>query len=150
MRKDVSWLAVCSVSALLFVGCGQEPDSVPAPPAAPAATTVAPTTVAAPEAVAPVVPPPGSAGAVTAPIAEPAPMTDSDLLGGNGRPLTEEEKMLLNYGIDMFKNDKGHYPKDLAEAVANKYITRMPRLPADEQLNYDPQTGRVTVTKKGQ
>ncbi len=69
-------------------------------------------------------------------------------MGGNGRPLTADEKMLLNYGIDMFNTEKGRYPKDLAEAVASKHITRLPKLPPGEELSYDPKTGKVTVIKK--
>jgi hypothetical protein len=146
MRNQLKQFTLAAACGLLLVGCSQEPESLPTAPApqAPLDVTAAPVV---PEAVAPVAPPPGS-GTTPVAIAAPAPLTESDLLGGSGRPLTDEEKMLLNYGIDMFKNDKGYYPKTLAEAVASRHITRLPKLPTDEQLNYDPLTGKVTVEKK--
>ncbi len=134
-------------AGLIFSSCGGgKTDDVVAPPpppsqgvdlgAAPVATAPEATTA-----------PPG--GATAAATIMPAPeLKDSDILGGNGRPLTDEEKMLLNYGVDMFKEEKGRFPANLQEAVASRHITRLPKLPADEQMNYDPQTGRVTITKK--
>lgn len=136
---------------LLLAGCGKDAGDAgtPPPPSAPkpaqaevsAATTVTP----APAVVAP---PPGAGQAAVAPAGPAQPPNDSDILGGNGRPLTEQEKIVLNYGLDMFKNEKGRYPKDLAEAVASKHITRLPKMAPNEQLNYDPTTGKVTVTTK--
>jgi hypothetical protein len=137
------------VSASL-IGCGKDSgDSAPTPPPAPkqAPADVSAAPVAAPEAPAPV-PPPGPGQSVVAPSAPAEPPSDSDILGGNGRPLTEQEKIVLNYGLDMFKNEKGRYPKDLAEAVASRHITRLPKLPPGEELSYDPATGKVTVVKK--
>jgi len=135
---------------LLLVGCGKEEDSVGTlPPVAPLATQVdiggaAPNTVPAP-----VVAPPTDGGQLApAAINPPAAMNDGDLLGGNGRPLTEEEKMLISYGVSMFKDEKGRYPANLQEAVASRHVTRLPKLPAGEEFNYDPQTGQVTVIKK--
>ncbi len=148
MRNQLKQLTLAAACGLLLVGCSQEQESESLPvapaPQAPMDVSAAPVV---PEAVAPVAPPPGS-GTAAAVIAEPAPLTDSDLLGGSGRPLTEEEKMLLNYGIDMFKSEKGRFPANLQEAVASRHITRLPKLPSNEQLNYDPLTGKVTVEQK--
>ncbi len=141
-------------AGLLVAGCGGDDDksdglAVP-PPAAPAVSvsgtaggSEAP--VAAPSAQVP--PPDGQAAAALMPT-EAAPLKDDDLLGGNGRPLTEEEKMLINYGVSMFNDEKGRYPVNLQEAVASRHITRLPKLPPGEEFNYDPQTGQVTVIKK--
>lgn len=140
-------------AGLTLIGCGgDKADEVAAPPPPPSsqgvdlgAAPVAPTVTPGSEAT----PPPASgvapAGITTAPAPQ---LKEDDVLGGNGRPLTDEEKMLLNYGVDMFKEEKGRYPANLQEAVASRHITRVPKLPPDEQMNYDPQTGRVTITKK--
>jgi len=136
--------------ALALVGCGKEEDPVVAPPpTAPAAAQVGGGIPAMEAPAAPVVAPPpeGQAPAALMP-AQAAPLKDDDLLGGNGRPLTEEEKMLISYGVSMFKEEKGRFPANLQEAVASRHITRLPKLPAGEEFNYDPQTGQVTVIKK--
>ncbi len=139
-------------ASLTVIGCGggkTDEEAAPPPPpvspgvdlgAAPATPTAAPGSEAAP-------PPSGTAPAAMAAAAAPQ-LKEDDVLGGNGRPLTDEEKMLLNYGVDMFKEEKGRYPANLQEAVASRHITRVPKVPEDEQINYDPQTGRVTITKK--
>jgi len=136
---------------LVLAGCGKDAgdNGTLPPPAAPkpaqadvsvTAATALPITAA--------VPPPGAAQTGVTPAGPEQPPNDGDILGGNGRPLTEQEKMVLNYGLEMFKNEKGRYPKDLAEAVASKQITRLPKLPPGEELSYDPTLGRVTVVKK--
>jgi hypothetical protein len=121
----------------LLVGCGGEPEAplvAPAPqaqslditqPAAPAVT--------APESVAP----PAAAAATE--------LTDSEPLGGKGRPLTEQEVMLINYGVSMFKEEKGRFPATLQEAVTTRHITRLPQLPTGEKFVYDATTGSVKV-----
>jgi len=155
MRLRNISLGLALGAGLLVAGCGGGDDqgdglAVPPPPAAPAVSVSgaaggAEAPVAAPAAQVP--PPDGQAAAGLMP-AEAAPLKDDDLLGGNGRPLTEEEKMLINYGVSMFKDEKGRYPANLQEAVASRHITRLPKLPAGEEFSYDPQTGQVTVTKK--
>lgn len=154
MRRKIFSTSFAVALGLVMVGCGKDSGDnagtppAPAPkPAAKAEVGAAATAVTAPPPTAPVAPPPGNAAAAVAPAAPAAP-SDNDILGGNGRELTEQEKIVLNYGIDMFKNEKGRYPKDLAEAVASKHIARIPKMPAGEELNYDPATGRVTVVKK--
>jgi hypothetical protein len=137
-------------ASLTLAGCGGNDDGGVAAPPAPATqaqgVNLAAAPAAAPEAATPQAPPP--AGVAPTAIVPAPELKDSDILGGNGRPLTDEEKMLLNYGVDMFKEEKGRFPANLQEAVASRHITRLPKLPPDEQMNYDPQTGRVTITKK--
>lgn len=136
--------------ALVLMGCGKEEDPVVVPPPpAPAAAQVGGSSPAMEAPSAPVATPPPEAQAATALMpAQAAPLKDDDLLGGNGRPLTEEEKMLINYGVSMFKEEKGRFPANLQEAVASRHITRLPKLPAGEEFNYDAQTGQVTVITK--
>ena len=129
-------------AAGLLVGCGGEPENssaVPAP-AAPAqpldisANTTA--TAPPPDAAAP------PANTTPAPALQ---VTESEPLGGKGRPLTQEEVMLMNYGISMFKEEKGRFPATLEEAVSSRHISRLPQLPAGEKFAYNPQTGSVKV-----
>ena len=123
----------------LLVGCGGEPVApVTAPTPAPTVQSVditqpvaPPTTTTAPEAA------PVAAAAIT--------LTESEPLGGKGRPLTEEEVMLINYGVTMFHDEKGRFPANLQEAVASRHIMRLPQLPAGEKFVYDSQTGSVKV-----
>ncbi len=138
--------SLCGILAAVFIaGCGSKDAgssaaSNPAPeaPAAPAVNLVAGTGTApaAPKAPAP---------AELPPVPE---LKEDEPLGGKGRPLTPEEKSLLNYGIYMFKEEKGRFPKDLNEAVATRYITQLPQLPKGERLNYDPRKGVVTVVSE--
>jgi len=121
----------------LLVGCGGEPEAPVIPPA-PQAQSVdisqsAAPVVAVPDSVAP----PAAAVATE--------LTDSEPLGGKGRPLTEQEVMLINYGVSMFKEEKGRFPATLQEAVTTRHITRLPQLPTGEKFVYDASTGSVKV-----
>lgn len=129
---------------LLVSGCGKN-DSEALPPAAPTPAksvdiSAAPGETTAAQTAA--VPPPGE---TAAPAAQPAQLSEDEPLGGKGRPLTEQEVMLLNYGISMFKEEKGRFPATLQEAVASHHITRLPELPAGQKLDYNPQNGSVKV-----
>lgn len=151
MSRKLSSTVIGLALGLVLAGCGKDAgDTGTLPP--PAATKQAQADVSVTAATAPptaaAVPPPVAGQTAVTPAGPEQPPNDSDILGGNGRPLTEQEKIVLNYGLDMFKNEKGRYPKDLAEAVASKHITRLPKMAPNEQLNYDPTTGKVTVTTK--
>ncbi len=54
----------------------------------------------------------------------------------------------LNKAIDQFNVEKGRYPKDLDELVAEKYIPQIPPVPYGTKLSYDAVSGRVTVVKQ--
>lgn len=145
------------IAVVATVGCNRQEAQPPATPP--------PTKTQAPSAALPsLAPPPPPSGNVASNVAAPASVvvpgadtaaaqaqagaaSDDEPLGGKGRPLTEQEKSLLNYGIYMFKEEKGRYPKDLNEAVATRYIRRLPQLPAGESLKYDASSGTVTVIK---
>lgn len=123
----------------LLVGCGGEPDTAIAPPpSAPQSQSVDIT-----QTESTITTPPTA----EAPPAEPAKieLSNDDLLGGKGRPLTEQEMMLISYGVSMFREEKGRFPVNLQEAVASRHILRLPELPAGEKFVYDSQTGSVKV-----
>ncbi len=129
-------------AAGLLSGCGGEPDNAPAVPAP--APSAQPLDISLNQALS--APPETAAAPASATAAAPvAQLTESEPLGGQGRPLTQEEVMLLNYGISMFKEEKGRYPTDLQEAVASRHIARLPKLPAGEKFTYNAQNGTVKV-----
>lgn len=137
--KAVNYLAIMVVA--VTVGCSggsdQSAELVPAPVQAAPAVDLA--QQAAPEVAATPTP--------SAPPEKPAEvkLQENDILGGNGRPLTAEELQILNYGLGMFKEEKGRFPATLEEAVATRHILRLPKLPAGEKFVYDSQTGNVKV-----
>lgn len=139
----------------MYSGCSKGdneslPPAPPPPKAAPGVDLTQSAPAGAGTAESGAVPPPGS-GQLAAPAdAAPVKVAEDDLLGGNGRPLTEQEKILLNYGVSMFQQEKGRLPVSLEEAVAARYITRLPKLPDGEEFKYDKETGQVTVVKKGE
>ncbi len=152
--KIVSLLA--AVAAM--VGCDKETKKSEAPPKVPKPAKVSPPA----DAVAPVAPA-AAEPAVEAPAAETvaAPMSSGPMpppqakqvdpasvaLEGKGRKLTAEEVSLLSYGIEMFKESKGRYPRDLTEAVATRFIRALPQLPVGEKFDYDSKTGAIKVSK---
>ena len=54
----------------------------------------------------------------------------------------------LNKAIEMFNVDKGRFPKDLNELVAEKYIPILPTPPFGTKLDYDATAGKVKVVKQ--
>src|SRR5258708_16449912 len=54
----------------------------------------------------------------------------------------------LNKAIDQFNVEKGRYPKDLDELVAEKYVPQLPPVPYGYKLSYDAAAGRVAVVKQ--
>lgn len=93
-------------------------------------------------------PGPASSPAATPPPEVPAAavqLTEESPLGGKGRALTEQEIGLLNYGIYMFKEEKGRYPSSLQEAVTARYIARLPELPSGQSYQYDATSGQVKI-----
>jgi hypothetical protein len=53
----------------------------------------------------------------------------------------------LNQVIQVFNVDKGRFPKDLNELVAENYIPKLPKPPYGTKLTYDANTGKVKVVK---
>lgn len=54
----------------------------------------------------------------------------------------------LTSAIAMFQVDKGRWPKDLNELVAEKFIPKIPEVPFGSKLDYDPSTGTVKIVKQ--
>jgi len=126
--------------AALLTGCGGEPEA----PVLPPAPATQPQTVDITQNVPPPAPAPDATAVVAAAPAQ-VQVSESEPLGGKGRPLTPDEVMLINYGVSMFKEEKGRFPANLQEAVASRHISRLPQLPAGEKFVYDSQTGSVKV-----
>jgi len=51
----------------------------------------------------------------------------------------------LNKAIEMFHGDRGRFPRDLNELVAEKYIAKIPAAPYGMKLDYDANVGKVNV-----
>lgn len=54
----------------------------------------------------------------------------------------------LDKAIQLFNVDNGRNPKDLNELVEKKYIPEIPPVPFGNKLNYDANSGRVSVVKQ--
>jgi stage V sporulation protein SpoVS len=54
----------------------------------------------------------------------------------------------INQAIQMFQVEKGRFPKDLNELVANKDIPKIPEAPLGTKLVYDAAAGLVRVEKQ--
>jgi hypothetical protein len=54
----------------------------------------------------------------------------------------------LTSAISMFQVDKGRWPKDLNELVAEKFIPKIPEAPFGSKIVYDANTGTVKVVKQ--
>lgn len=54
----------------------------------------------------------------------------------------------LNQAIQLFQVDKGRFPKDLNELVAEKFIPRIPEAPVGMKIVYDASAGKVKVVKQ--
>ena len=54
----------------------------------------------------------------------------------------------LDKAIQLFNVEKGRNPKDLNELISEKYIREIPTPPYGTKLDYDPNSGRVSVVKQ--
>jgi hypothetical protein len=54
----------------------------------------------------------------------------------------------LDKSIQLFNVEKGRNPKDLNELITEKYIKEIPTPPYGTKLDYDANSGRVTVVKQ--
>lgn len=54
----------------------------------------------------------------------------------------------LNQAIQLFHVDKGRFPKDLNELVAEKFIPKIPDAPVGMKIVYDAGSGTVKVVKQ--
>jgi hypothetical protein len=54
----------------------------------------------------------------------------------------------LNQAVQQFQAGEGRLPKSLQELVETHYLRKMPDVPYGYKINYDPNTGAVTVVKQ--
>jgi ABC-type Fe3+-hydroxamate transport system substrate-binding protein len=54
----------------------------------------------------------------------------------------------LDKAIQMFNVQKGRNPKDLNELVTEKYISEIPAAPYGQKIEYDANSGTVSVVKQ--
>jgi Rieske Fe-S protein len=54
----------------------------------------------------------------------------------------------LDKAIQLFNVEKGRNPKDLNELVSEKFIKEIPAAPYGSRIDYDPNSGRVSVVKQ--
>jgi Bacterial type II secretion system protein G. len=54
----------------------------------------------------------------------------------------------LDKAIQLFNVEKGRNPRDLNELVSEKFIKEIPPAPYGTKIDYDPNSGRVSVVKQ--
>ena len=54
----------------------------------------------------------------------------------------------LDKAIQLFNVEKGRNPKDLNELISEKYIKEIPTPPYGTKIDYDANSGRVSVVKQ--
>lgn len=140
MKKLCSLLAVGAVLSLAACGGdnGKSDDVGPLALAEP--ETVMPDLFDFAEAAPP--PPDGQAPATAGALPKAEFPEDSE-----ERTPTEDDIAILNYAVYMYKEEFGHYPASLERMVGTAHLRSVPMLPAGQRLNYDPQSGSVTLAQ---
>ncbi len=73
----------------------------------------------------------------------------ADYVGANIQARDTAERTVnvsgLNQTISQFESMEGRFPEDLEELVTEGYLPEIPSAPRGQKLDYDPETGRVTV-----
>jgi hypothetical protein len=72
----------------------------------------------------------------------------SGLAKGQQNAVKTVDTTALNQAIQLFQVDKGRYPKDLNELVAEKFIPKIPEPPAGMMIVYDASSGTVKIVKQ--
>lgn len=54
----------------------------------------------------------------------------------------------LDKAIQLFNVEKGRYPKDLNKLISENYIKEIPKPPYGTKIDYDANSGRVSVVKQ--
>ena len=54
----------------------------------------------------------------------------------------------INKAVELFNVDQGRNPKDLNELVEKKYLPQIPAAPFGMKLQYDANSGKVSVVKQ--
>lgn len=75
-----------------------------------------------------------------------------DYIGAVNQAKKYSEKQIdiayVTQAIGLFQAGEGRYPKSIDELVQEHYLGKYPDLPPGYQLNYDPNTGALKVTRK--
>jgi hypothetical protein len=96
---------------------------------------------------------PSTATATNAASSGPTPLSaPADYVGALGKAQQTAQKTAdlatVNQAIQMFNVEKGRFPKDLNELVAEKYLPSVPPAPYGMKLVYDSASGKVSVVKQ--
>lgn len=126
--KGIVLIAVAAFAVLS--GCKKEkPDAPPAPTAKAATNSEAAST--------------SSGNPILAPL---------EYISAAGRAQVAADKATdlasINQAVTMFQATEGRYPKDLNELVTSGTIRKLPAPPHGMQIQYDPGTGKVRITKQ--
>jgi hypothetical protein len=54
----------------------------------------------------------------------------------------------ITQAVQFFNASEGRYPKDLNELVAEKYLPKLPDLPAGMKFEYNPSSGQVRIVPR--
>ena len=54
----------------------------------------------------------------------------------------------INQAVQFFNASEGRYPKDLNELITEKYLPKLPDLPAGTKLEYNPASGQVRIVPR--
>lgn len=119
--------------ALALIGCGKEEPPLPTP-SPNAGTSQLPSLTSG-----------SSSPAAEPPSSGPAPSAASSHAPTPGKALDEEGLERLRYGVYMFREETGRYPKDLGEAQAAGFIEAIPPAPAGRRLAYDASSGKLEL-----
>lgn len=158
-----AWLcfAFAAVAALSFSACGKPrepepfrgsssaapaPGTTPAPVTANAGTNANSTAVAQPPAA------PQASDSSTAPAGS---KPGDASLRGYARNLASAQTVAgktideaaLNRAVQQFGAMEGRLPKSLEELVSEKYLPEIPKAPLGHRIDYDPNSGKVTVVR---
>ncbi len=147
MKKHVVLLVMSSIA---LTGCGSKEDAAaPKPPAIPKKIAPAATdTSVAPLAPTEATPPPPPAPGTTAAPDPGQPASAAETATDASAKLTDRDIQNLNYAVNMYKTEFGHYPKSLEDMLGTKHLARVPVAGSGQKLSYDPQTGVAKLEGK--
>ena len=117
-------------AGLVLAGCGKSGSNPPNPPNPPTPGT-------------------NTAQTVTnkAEVANPSGGYLGSLVQANKSAMKTIDVSYLNQAVQLFNTQEGRYPKNLNELVPN-YVAKLPPAPYGYQINYDANSGLVTVVKQ--
>ena len=121
---------ILMAAGLVLTGCGKSNSNPPNPPTpAPPATNAAPTVTNKAE------------------VAHPSGGYLGALVQADKSAMKTIDVSYLNQAVQLFNTQEGRYPKDLNELVPN-YVAKLPIPPYGYRINYDANSGQVTVVRQ--